>query len=292
MKREKSNLISKLKFIISIAAVVNLAVLLALSFLPTAASYKKQPGSITEQDLPDGYSVRIDTDPLVYDGTASLDLLDGISFLSPDGTIPESKIFANIREGASPSQKLILYSVDTEDGKVSVTRGLELENYSGPSITLPEAFPEVEEENLDSILDSLPEDSRLSADDGYGNDITGSIIASYTRDKDQPILIHYTFTVTNLFNDTVSVDAELSLDRTRPVLSLTQDYVTLDRGSYFEPADYVEIAADTNGAPLFDRIHTEGTVSTDTPGTYVITYTVTGMDGTVSVPKELLVVVQ
>ena len=217
-----------------------------------------------------------------------LDLLSGVTLVSSDGQTSDAEIYAQIMSGDSLSRKTIEYSADTENGQVTASRGLELSAYAGPSISLPEELPDLEESQIDSVLSLL---SGLYADDGYGNDITDSVTASYTM-GDDGMTLHYTFSVTNLFNDTATAAADLSLTATKPVITLTDTAVTIPAGSSFEPLAYVDSAVDVDGSSLSHRIYIRGSVDTETPGIYTLTYTATSEDGVASDPRELTVTVQ
>lgn len=157
------------------------------------------------------YTFSFEPEALTYDGSTQLDLLNGVSLTAPDGTISDAQIFTHIRTGDSMSQKIIEYSADTDSGRVTASRSLHLQNYNGPSITLPQSLPMIDDAHLESVLYVMPTDGTFRADDGYGNDITSSVTFSYKKDDANPAVIHYVFTVTNLFNDMTAVEADLSL---------------------------------------------------------------------------------
>ena len=157
------------------------------------------------------YSFSFDPEALTYDGSSQLDLLNGVSLTAPDGTISDAQIFTHISTVDSISHKIVEYSADTDSGRVTASRSLHLQNYNGPSITLPQSLPAIDDAHLDSVLFVMPTDGTFRADDGYGNDITPAVTFSYKKDEANPGVVHYTFTVTNLFNDITAVEADLSL---------------------------------------------------------------------------------
>ena len=279
-----------LKIIISVLALANLAALFLFNYEnPFAKKDSRQPSTAVESSKETGYRFQFDTDTLSYDGTAKLDLLDGVSLVSSDGETSDIKIFARIQAGNSFSRKTIEYSADTDDGQITATRSLNLSGYNGPFITLPDTLPSITEEQLDSVLSTMTD---IYADDGYGNDITDSIQASYTLASDGSGNAHYKFSVTNVFNDSTLVEADLSLGATKPVLTLLKTSVTIEAGDDFNPLRYVDSAVDTDGSSLSQRIRISGTVDTETPGTYVLTFTVSSPSGEISDPKELTVIVE
>lgn len=283
------------KIIVSLLAIANLIALFLFNyeipgFLPFS---KKAPeetaAAAVSNSSKSGYTIRFDTDTLSYDGTTKLDLLKGVSLVSPDGKASDIKIFARILAGDSLSRKTVEYSADTDNGQITATRSLNLSGYSGPSITLPDTLPSITEEQLDSVLNTMTD---IYADDGYGNDITDSIQASYTLASDGSGNAHYKFSVTNAFNDSALVEADLSLGTAKPILTLLKTSVVIEAGDDFNPLRYVDSAVDTDGSSLSQRIRISGTVDTDTPGTYVLTYTASSPSGEISDPKELTVIVE
>lgn len=307
MKQNKPSFSRTIKTILCAVALINLAVLFLFQYeLPSFFTSKdkgtENSAAESESDTTEAepeattaeaaYTFSFDPDPLTYDGTTELDLLSGVSLTGPDGAAVNTLIFTNIRTADSITSKTVEYFAETEDGRVSATRGLQLANYSGPSITLPETLPEIDETMLNSVLSAMPTDGSFRADDGFGNDITASITYEYTQTEASPNLVHYTFTITNKLNDSVSVEADLPLGAPKPVITLTTDAVTVAANTYFNPMSYVATAVDVDGSSLFERIIISGEVNTRVPGTYVLEYISFSPDGTRSLPKTLTVTVQ
>lgn len=288
------------KFIIIIFSVYNLAALFLFDYqLPDfLSSDAAQPSESTpvEAESSDNtetsYNIQFDSDTLTYDGSSKLDLLEGVSITAADGSTYDAEIFARINTGDSLTEKEVIYTADLPDGQISATRPLILKNYTGPSITLPSELPDMEEDNLSELLEHMPSDGSFSADDGFGNDLTDSVDISYTVDENNPSIIHYIFTVTNLYNDTTSVSADLTIDSSRPILVLSQKEVTISQNSQFQALNYVEKAEDSEGNSLFHRIDIHGELDVNTPGTYTLTYVVSTTDGVSSAPQTLTVTVE
>lgn len=308
MKQSKPSFSHMIKTAVCVVALVNLAVLFLFQYeLPSfftskAKEIENSAAAESESDTTEtepeptaeeaAYTFSFDPDPLTYDGTTELDLLSGVSLTDPNGNAVDTLIFTNIRTADAITSKTIEYFAETEDGRVSATRGLQLANYSGPSITLPETLPEIDESMLNSVLSAMPTDGTFRADDGFGNDITSSITYEYTQNEASPNLVHYTFTITNKLNDSVSVEADLTLGAPKPVITLTTDAVTVAANTYFNPISYVATAVDVDGSSIFERIIINGNVNTGVPGTYVLEYMSFSPDGTRSLPKTLTVTVQ
>lgn len=299
MGNGKHALLKILKLVVVVFAVINLAVLFLFDYrLPGRSGSDKstaapaQEVSVTRAETDSGYTIQIDSDTLTYDGSGPLNLLDGVSLVDSDGKASGNDIFAHIKTGDSLSEKIIEYTADTADGRVTATRALTLENYTGPSIQLPDRLPQIEDGQLGDILNYMPSDGSFFADDGFGNDITSAVSASYTTDTNDANIIHYVFTVTNSYNDTTSVSADLSLNPSKPLLTLTEEELTIELHSSFSPLKYVASAQDVDGTPLSNRIQIQGEVDTDTAGQYVLTYFVTSPSGESSAKKELKVTVR
>lgn len=309
MNRKRQTLFNIIRILVIVLAIGNLAALFVFHYeLPdfitdltnkrSASASQDSPSDKKASNDADAkekitYSFKFDTDTISYDGTSKLDLLSGVSIVSSkDEKADNSEIFAHIKTGDSVSQKIIEYTADTEEGQISGTRALELTGYNGPSIKLPDVFPQLEDSQLDSVLTVMPSDGSFHADDGYGGDITKAVKASYKRDENDNNLVHFTFTVTNSFNDTVSAEKDVNLIRTKPVIALKESAVTVALHSQFNALEYVSVAEDVDGSSLFRSIIIDGSANTEAAGEYILTYKVSSPSGAVSDPKELKVTVQ
>lgn len=296
MKKKRS--FFYIKVAICILALINLAALFIFHYsdssLLTGKNDTDEFSSVDKSTAAEdaGYAFSFEPDSLTYDGNSELDLLEGVTLTGPDGTSADTEIYARISTGDSISEKIIEYSADTDAGQITASRELKLKNYRGPSITLPDPLPKVEETMLDSVLTVIPDNGTFLADDGYGNDITSSVTFSYTRDESFPAKVHYIFTVTNMFNDSAVTEADFTIADPRPVVTLTANAVTIKKNSGFSPEAYIASAVDTDGSSLLQSVTIEGQVDMRQPGTYTLIYTVTGADGRSSLPAELVVTVE
>ena len=277
-------------------AIINLIALFVFEYeVPEILRFwdKKDEVVMNESDDSDesAYSITFDSEELVYDGTAELNLMSGVTVNGPEGTVTDLEVFANIVTADSLNEKEVVYSIDAPDGQVTASRKLTLVNYTGPSLVLPETMPEVEEADLATYVTLMPTDGTFAAKDGYGKDITAQVSADYTIDAANPTVVHFVFSVINMFNDKVSVPYDLTIDSNRPILVLKQSSVTVAKGGSFQPLDYIEKAETQSGADLLHTVAIEGSVDMNTPGKYSITYTVED-NGIKSVPQKLEVVVE
>ena len=245
----------------------------------------------TEEGEPASYQFYFDPETLTYDGQGSLNLLEGVSLVSDTGMESEAKIFASIVSGSSESEKTITYTADTESGRTEASRRLKLVGYEGPSIELPEVMPVVDDSTKDNILNLMTGNQSISADDGFGNDISGAVTAVYNTDSTTPRTLYYIFTVKNTFNDSAEASAEVTLELSKPVVMLSQKAVQIGVGEAFNPLSYVSYAIDTDGTSLSTSIQIQGTVDNYTAGTYTLNYIATNSSGVQSDPAELTVTV-
>lgn len=296
MKPRKRNGFQILQIVLVVIALFNLIALFLFDYtLPSFSVFQPEENELTTQEPTETqspYSIQFDSNTITYDGTKELDLLSGVSVVKNDGTILKSDVFAHIVTGETLHDKVITYSVDTDAGRITANRNLKLINYTGPSLVLPEELPKVSEALLDSILTYMPTDGSFIATDGFGNNITSAVTADYTIDPRDPSLVHYVFSIKNMFNDMASVAADIIIESNRPVLVLTQTAVTLPKGTSFQPLLYVENAKDSQGNSLLHRIHINGTVDVNTPGTYLLTYSVKDTNEETSLPQQLVVTVE
>lgn len=298
MKFIKTFFIYLFKFLVVMLAVGNLVALFIFDYKipdflrPALSEFYPEQIPTQVEEVPTKPMFQFTSDTLTYDGTSTLDLLDGVSLIKSDGVVSNLDIFVHIKTGSSLTQKIIEYTADTSQGQVSAERKLELKNYSGPKLKLPDSLPEITEEQLDTILSLMPTDGSFYADDGYGKDITNAVTTEYTVDLNDPSTIHYVFSITNSFNDTVSASADLTLQRTRPVILLSNDFITIKRNTEFNPLEYIILAEDIDGTSLLQKVKIDGELNLRVPGQYTLTYTVTSDDKITSLPQTLMVVIQ
>lgn len=289
---KKNTGIKTIQIIIVSLAILNLIALFVFDYkLPFMVNDTNDEPDILDVTEVPGYSIEFDSDEISYDGTGELDLMTGVKVMGPEGEIENAEVFANIITADSLSEKQITYSLDTAGGQVTATRKLILSNYTGPTLVLPENMPEADEKDLDTYLSLMPTDGSFAAKDGFGKDITAQVSTSYRIDSENPSIVHFVFSVTNLFNDKVSVPYDISIDSDRPTLVLSSYSVSISKGSAFQPLDYVQKAESKSGQDLLQTIAIEGSVDVNTPGKYTLSYTIND-NGISSVPQKLEIVVE
>lgn len=305
MNKTTNILFSFLKWLITILAVGNLIFLfvfdyqipgfLRLPFLSAGSAVEETEGSETETTDSALIRINVPSQALSYDGSGKLDLMDGISVTDANGTEQSDiKIFSSIKAGSSRREKIIEYSATDANGtRVTAERTLTLAgSYAGPSIEILGDMPSVMEDELPSLASRLASDGLMKADDGFGKDVTSSVISSVKSEADDSGSCTVTLSIVNLVNDTYSLDVNISTHISGPVLRLTKDKVTLNVGETFNFFDYIAAAQDEEGNSLFESISMRGSVDTSTPGEYTLEFYCTDSSGTTSPVKKLTVTVK
>ena len=147
--------------------------------------------------------------------------------------------------------------------------------YAGPSITLDSELPSVTTDDLYSIVQVLADLGKLSADDGYGNDLTQAVRADCIPEEGEDSSYSVVFSVINDLGDSAEASAVLEVTPGNlPVLLLTEDRTILSVGDEFNYLTYIRAARDVDGASLSDRIRLDGSVDTAEAGEYTLTYSV------------------
>lgn len=147
-------------------------------------------------------------------------------------------------------------------------------DYEGPVISLSEELPQINQSDLTRLVHVLSDRKLLSAEDGFGNDITSSVEVSFKADHDNARNLLVKFSVENSRGDSASEEISIPVQLSRPLLFLTQSSVTLEQDEDFNPIHYIQTAIDQDGSSLSDRVIVTGEVDTSTRGTYILTYTI------------------
>ncbi len=273
-----NNLLHRLKYILTAVAGINLILLFVFHYeMPSFLKHKLSGGTASPSTVQtaktETLSIVFDNEELTYDGKGSLNLTKGVTVTDENGVEVKASLFSEIKEGSEKKQKIIQYIAEDSYGNTgSATRILHLKKYDGPSIQPTKDLPSVDDTELASLAAIFKDSKAISAEDGYGNDITSSLEVRYTVKDQTAQEIDLTFQVTNLFNDTASHTVTLPLHRTKPLIVLSAESIHLNLGTAFLPASYVTSATDEDGHDISTGVYTEGDINTDTPGTYRITY--------------------
>lgn len=292
----KTKLLSVVKLLIVVFAILNLIALFVFDYKFPDFLNKSKVGSFNDASSASvsdsGYQIKFDTDTLNYDGTTELDLSTGVTVVDANNKNMNIQPFVNITTADTVNEKIITYTADTENGQISATRKLILSNYTYPSITLPENMPKLEESTLNNMLSELLKDETFIVNDGYGNNLASAVNISYTFDVHDPSKVHYVFSFTNQFNDTIVANADIEISSKRPSLVLNTNTVKIPTNSSFQPLNYVESATDIYGNSCYNSIEITGDFNSATPGVYNLTFICTDSYGNQSHPQKLQVIVE
>lgn len=293
----KNHVSSKvIKIGVAVLALANLAALFLFNYgLPDYTF--DQAAVIPEESKATDASIRFTSDILTYDGTGdiSMILMDGVTATDADGSDLTDKLKTSFKASNLPNEKKITYSVKTADGtKLKAERTLRLENYEGPTINVSNNLPTIKESELDNAVSALADAGALHAEDGYGNDITSAIKVKWSADESNIGYFVLNFTLENRFADSVSAKASVQAQLSKPLIALTQQEISIPlNDESFSAMDYVKAAIDTDGTPIDkDSVELNGYVQRDTPGTYPVTYTVTGPESGLTAEATLNVTVK
>ncbi len=295
-----------------ILSVVSIAVL-AVLFIMTG----KSGNSISSQTKKENVAktensecFQFDPETLTYDGEGDLDLLYGVTFTDltdSDGTRQSGEsgtggsaakrgqelrdiVFVRISAGTALYRKNITYTAQLSNGETATAvRPLRLEEYARPKITLPDddKLPQLTRETMDSIQYEVMDTEGFHTDDGFGKDARDHIEVSYKTDRLDSSLIHYTYELTNPFNDkaVTSLDMELPFDEARIILSTAA--VTITQEDPFNALDYIVRAVNSDGSDGRYNIKVTGKIDQSKPGSNTISFDLENahMELTVNVVK-------
>lgn len=283
--REKSG--GYIRNIIAAVAIINLILLFVFDYQVPGISgivAKLEKGAsdstyeIADTDMGDGQSqgaeleIQFEEDTLKYNGEGAFDMLEGVKVVDEQGNIYNNDyITAKIEKKSGKKQKQITYTYSDGEGRTAeAARKVTLTNYEGPSITLDEEIPSINDDALDHLNKEYG--SVVSAQDGYGKDITSEVKISAAANDEYDGTFILTFQVENVYGDTAKEQAEVGIDFERAHLSLTASDVSLKVGEEFKASDYVKYAVDKEGKDISDELQISGEVDTGTVGDYKVTY--------------------
>lgn len=283
--------------IMVILTVVSVAVL-AVLFVLTGNRDGKPSDEVRDKagiDTENSECFQFEPETLTYDGTGDLDLLCGVTFtdLSDSDAVGEKSesgsessvakrgqelrdiVFVRISAGNALYRKNIIYTAQLSNGETaSAVRPLWLEGYSRPTITMPddEKLPQLTRETMDSIQNEVMETKGFTADDGFGNDARDHIEVFYETDRLDSSLIHYTYELTNLFNDKAYTSLDMALPSGEARIILSVPSVTITQEEPFNAMDFIVRAVNSDGSDGRYNIKISGKVDQSNPGSNTISF--------------------
>lgn len=270
-----------LKILISLACVIVLVMMFFFGDEIIPENDSTNEFAQEEETYPDAF--KFDPEELTYDGSGNLDLLKGVTLEGYNAQDLKTMVFTRIYGGENLSKKVIEYTADTKDGRVRSKRILNLENYSGPKITLPDDIPSVTPGTIDGLASLLNAKNGYAVDDGFGNDAREHVDISYRKEMTDSSLVHYTIALDNMFGDRDVVKVDVILSGTPSHLVLTDSQITVRVGETFDPTLYIAVAERADGTSAIGSVNIHGNIDTAKEGIYLLTFELDGQTATLEV---------
>ena len=210
-------------------------------------------------------------------------LLEGLTAMDEkDGDLTDSIMVQSTSHFVKTGEVTVKYVVfDGDNNFAELSRKVKYTDYHGPEFILTQPLEFARNKNI-SIQDYV------QAMDVLDGDITSKVKISGTSvDLSVSGVYPITLEVTNSYGDRAIVETSVVVrDSASASRVLLRDYlVYMDKGSDFNPADYVETIISSSGEQLtvdnmnvytsgvvVSTIHVNGEVDTNTPGCYQVEY--------------------
>ena len=245
---------------------------------------------VTDSSNHTAISIRIvtvaDTKPVIHIVGGHMHISQGAVFIDPgytaiddvDGDITDQVQVLNVVDSRYLGIHILTYTVtDSFGNTATAVRAVHVVPDSvSPIITLHGQHNMTIPFNL-----TWAEPGYTATDDTDGN-ITSNVIVSGTVDTNTPGTYTITYTVSdaagNQATQTRTITVSAPPDTIPPTLTLHgSDNITLEVGSEWVEPGYT--ATDDTDGNITSNVIVSGTVDTNTPGTYTITYTVSDAAG-------------
>lgn len=269
-----------------IIAVVLLVLLIGFVFLK---GEEAEPEKTTTSS---SGSIIFENEELVFDGTGSLDLMKGVKAEDSDGKDVTDKVEAIITGDGTLYRKTVRYSfVDLTGRTVTEKRTLVMKNYEGPSLNVKNNLT-LEAQELNDMINTLKERGFISADDGYGRDVTSSV--KVLREKKADRQYEMKFSVVNAYQDSdeITVNAYIEGDVHDPEIRLSETSVTIRNTEYFDAKRYIVYSSDGFNENVSEKIQIDSSVDPQVSGDYRVVYRLYSADKTAVTTKVLKVKVE
>ena len=189
-----------------------------------------------------------------------------------DGDLTDKVQISGISKLVGDNTAKITYIVfDSSDNLATLTRRVHYTDYTTPRFSISQPLIYYNYESV-ALLD------RLSVHDVIDGDITDMIRVSPLAATSEADTYLITCQVTNSMGDTVSqvlpvIQLSGSSALTRPQVLLKDYLIYLETGASFSAKSYLAGVKTAGGTASVSDVEIDGTVDTDTPGTYMVRYT-------------------
>lgn len=193
---------------ITIVAVLSIFVIFVLILFSDKILAVKDTDIVLTSDS-QSIKVTFDSDPLIMDGT-NVDLMQGVTAVDGNGKDISDKVSASVVNGNN--KKNIIYSVNGSDYDLETfQREIKLEDYKGPSILIKEGEYSCNINDIESYISKLTTSGAITADDGYGNDISSEIHLSSSNTIEGTGIQVVELMVKNKFDDTAKTNMNINV---------------------------------------------------------------------------------
>lgn len=189
-----------------------------------------------------------------------------------DGDLTDRVIIASVSKLISKDTAKVTYLVfDSDDNMASLVRYIRYTDYQKPQfrVKVPLVYSDKGEVELMS---------RLGANDVLDGDISDRVRVSTLVATDDSRIYDITIQVTNSMGDTawlVLPVVRQSSESLRPVVTLKETLVYVDKGGSFDAKQYLSSVSLAQGIADLANVKIEGTVDTNKADTYRVIYTYT-----------------
>lgn len=224
--------------------------------------------------------IQLDSEVLEYDGSGTLNLMEGVQAVGPEGEDLTERVQAILTGDGTLLEKQIRYSVFTEEGReTTVTRTLKMVGYTGPKLSVEDGLV-LEAEDLPDLIQILTEQGDLTADNGFGQNVANEV--SYTREKRGEGYYEVEFKLQNEYLDETSQTVEMWITgEVQDIeLTLSQSSIQIAAGTEFYPQEWIETAHDPVHGDMTSQVQIENRVNLSQAGQYSVIYTLYSYDHT------------
>lgn len=224
--------------------------------------------------------IQLDSEVLEYDGSGTLNLMEGVQAVGPEGEDLTERVQAILTGDGTLLEKQIRYSVFTEEGReTTVTRTLKMVGYTGPKLSVEDGLV-LEAEDLPDLIQILTEQGDLTADNGFGQNAANEV--SYTREKRGEGYYEVEFKLQNEYLDETSQTVEMWITGEVQDIELTLSQISIQiaAGTEFYPQEWIETAHDPVHGDMTSQVQIENRVNLSQAGQYSVIYTLYSYDHT------------
>lgn len=209
-------------------------------------------------------------------------LLSGVTAIDDkDGDISDSIYIKSISKLVGKNTAKISYIVfDSSDNMATLSRTIRYTDYQKTHFTLTKPL-------IYNIGETITLKDRIIATDDIDGDLTNAIkVTTSALSNSSMGVYHITIQVSNSLGDTSMLPLPITIyspSQYDPYIILTNTLVYIEKGSDFEPIDYISSISEKRyeDKPItdYDKVRIENTVNTEVSGVYDVTYIYTNDEG-------------